>query len=57
MAFLKDEDVVYYETVRHDNHTFDYPSPDQPYPWTLRRDDAVFTVYRGAKLHTLALKD
>ena len=58
MAFLKDEEVVYYETVWHDKHTFDYPHPDdQPYPWTLRREDAVFTVYRGVKLHTLALKD
>ena len=58
MAFLKDEDVVYYETVWHDKHTFDYPHPDdQPYPWTLRREDAVFTVNSGVKRHTLALKD
>ena len=58
MAFLKDEEVVYYETVWHDKHTFDYPHPDdQSYPWTLRREDAVFTVYRGVKRHTLALKD
>ena len=56
MAFLKDEEVVYYETVWHDKHTFDYPHPDQPYPWTLRRGDAVFTVYRGVRLHTLALQ-
>ena len=56
MAFLKDEEVVYYETVWHDQHTFDYPHPDQPYPWTLRREDAVFTVYRGVKRHTLALE-
>ena len=56
MAFLKDEEVVYYETVWHDNHTFVYPHPGQPYPWTLRREDAVFTVYRGAERHTLALK-
>ena len=58
MAFLKDQEVVYYETVWHDKHTFDYPHPDdQPYPWTLRREDAVFTVNRGVKRHTLALKD
>ena len=58
MAFLKDEEIVYYEAVWHDKHTFDYPHPDdQPYPWTLRREDAVFTVYRGVNLHTLALED
>jgi len=57
MAFLQDEEIVYYETVWHDNHTFDYPPPDAPYPWTLRREDAVFTVYRGVKRHTLALED
>ena len=57
MAFLKDEEIVYYEVVRHDNHTFDYPHPDQPHPWTLRREDAVFTVYRGVKRHTLALDE
>ena len=57
MAFLKDEEIVYYETVWHDKHTFDYPPHDAPYPWTLRREDAVFTVYRGVKRHTLALED
>ena len=57
MAFLKDEEIVYYEAVSHDNHTFDYPHPDWPYPWTLRREDAVFTVYRGVKRHTLALDE
>ena len=56
MAFLKDEEIVYYEAVWHDKHTFDYPPHDQPYPWTLRREDAVFTVYRGVKRHTLALE-
>ena len=57
MAFLKGEEIVYSETVWHDNHIFDYPPPDAPYPWTLRREDAVFMVYRGAERHTLALED
>ena len=57
MAFLKDGEIVYYEVARHDKHTFDYPHPDHPYPWTLRREEAVFTVHPGSKRHTLALED
>ena len=57
MAFLKDGEIVYYEVVRHDKHTFAYPPYGNPYPWTLRREDAVFTVHPGAMRHTLALKD
>ena len=58
MAFLKDEEIVYYETVWHDNHTFDYPHPDEPYPWTLRREDAVFMVeYDSGGYPELRLKD
>ena len=55
MVFLKDGEIVYYEAARHDNHTFDYPPYDAPYPWTLRREDAVFAVHPGAMRHTLAL--
>ena len=61
MAFLKDGEIVYYEAVRHDKHTFDYPHYDtpypNPYPWTLRREDAVFTVHRGEMRHKLALEE
>ena len=58
MAFLKGEEIVYSETVWHDNHTFDYPPPDAPYPWTLRREDAVFMVeYDSGDYSELTLKD
>ena len=56
MVFLKDGEIVYYEAVEHDNHTFDYPPYGHPYPWTLRREDAVFTVHRGGMRHELALE-
>ena len=59
MVFLKDGEIVYYEAAPHDNHKFDYPPYDNPYPypWTLRREDAVFTVHRGAMRHELALEE
>jgi len=53
LVFLKDGEVVHYEVVRRDGHAIEYPL-GRTYPWSVRREDAIFEVgeHRG-----LSLKD
>ena len=56
VVFLKDGEIAYYEAVwRERRHKFEYPTGFDP--MALRREDAVFTVRRGANRHTLTLKE
>ena len=56
VVFLKDGEIAYYEAVwRERRHEFEYPTGFDP--MALRREDAVFTVRRGANRHTLTLKE
>ena len=56
LVFLDDGEVVHYEVVWRDNYSIRYP-PDF-YPWSVRREDAVFDVeYAPDGYGGLRLKD
>ena len=46
-VFLRDGEVVYHEVVWRDDHKIRHPI-DDPGPWTVPREDAVFKVERDS---------
>ena len=56
LVFLDDGEVVHYEVVWRDNYSIRYPPA--PYPWSVRREDAVFKAeYEPDGYGRLRLKD